>query len=77
MVCVPLFVWLLHGVCVCACEQVMCMAVGTFPPSHEFEDYLLNFILLHTYVVSKSPPAPPHTHTSRPLPPPSHSHTST
>ena len=28
----------------------MCMAVGTFPPSHEFEDYLLNFILLHTYV---------------------------
>jgi hypothetical protein len=25
--------------------QVMCMAVGTFPPSGEFENYLLNFIL--------------------------------
>ena len=30
--------------------QVMCMAVGTFPPSSDFEDYLLNFILQHTYV---------------------------
>jgi hypothetical protein len=27
--------------------QVMCMAVGTFPPSREFENYLLNFILAH------------------------------
>lgn len=25
--------------------QVLCMAVGTFPPSHDFEHYLLNFIL--------------------------------
>jgi MyTH4 domain len=30
--------------------QVMCMCVGTFPPSRDFEDYLLNFILQHTYV---------------------------
>jgi len=25
--------------------QVLCMAVGTFPPSRDFENYLLNFIL--------------------------------
>ena len=30
--------------------QVMCMCVGTFPPSRDYEDYLLNFILQHTYV---------------------------
>jgi hypothetical protein len=29
--------------------QVMCMAVGTFPPSRDLEDYLLNFILQHMY----------------------------
>jgi hypothetical protein len=28
--------------------QVMCMAVGTFPPSGDFENYLINFILQHT-----------------------------
>ena len=27
--------------------QVMCMCVGTFPPSRDFENYLLNFILEH------------------------------
>jgi hypothetical protein len=31
--------------------QVMCMCVGTFPPSRDFEDYLLNFILQHTCVL--------------------------
>ena len=30
--------------------QIMCMCVGTFPPSRDFEDYLLNFILQHTCV---------------------------
>ena len=25
--------------------QIMCMAVGTFPPTHDFENYLLNFLL--------------------------------
>ena len=27
--------------------QMLCMAVGTFPPSRDFENYLLNFILHH------------------------------
>jgi len=27
--------------------QIMCMCVGTFPPSRDFENYLLNFILDH------------------------------
>ena len=28
--------------------QLMCMCVGVFPPSKEFEDYLFNFILQTT-----------------------------
>ena len=32
---------------VARCWQIMCMCVGTFPPSTEFEMYLLNFILGH------------------------------
>ena len=27
--------------------QIMCMCVGTFPPSRDFENYLINFILDH------------------------------
>ncbi|CAK9003080.1 High molecular weight form of myosin-1 (High molecular weight form of myosin I) (HMWMI) [Durusdinium trenchii] len=30
--------------------QLMCMAVGTFPPSSDFEYYLLNFLLEHVNV---------------------------
>ena len=29
------------------CWQILCMCVGTFPPSSDFEMYLLNFILSH------------------------------
>ncbi len=29
--------------------HVMCMAVGTFPPSRNLEDYVLNFILQYMY----------------------------
>eukprot|EP01029_Cantina_marsupialis_P007646 TRINITY_DN185_c0_g4_i1.p1 TRINITY_DN185_c0_g4~~TRINITY_DN185_c0_g4_i1.p1 ORF type:complete len:2063 (-),score=796.14 TRINITY_DN185_c0_g4_i1:239-6427(-) len=30
--------------------QIMCMAVGAFPPSHKFENYLLHFLVKHRYV---------------------------
>jgi len=30
--------------------QLMCMAVGTFPPSDDFKMYLLNFLLEHVHV---------------------------
>mmetsp|Transcript_4747 Transcript_4747/g.15037 ORF Transcript_4747/g.15037 Transcript_4747/m.15037 type:complete len:619 (-) Transcript_4747:20-1876(-) len=30
--------------------QLLCMAVGTFPPSSDFESYLLNFLLEHVNV---------------------------